>query len=66
MAEVQVGKTTTDFGQTQGLSGRMKTFPCFLSQLDDISKMISHRKIVAFLPSALLKRELKFMLFLPL
>lgn len=37
----------------------MKTFPCFFffSQLDDISKMISHRKIVAFLPSASLNEN---------
>ena len=53
MADVQIGKTTTDFGQIQGLSGRMKTFPGLLSRVDDISKIISHRKIIGFLLSVL-------------
>ena len=52
MVDVQIGKTTSDFGQIQGLSGRMKTFPGFLSQEDDISKQSA---TVGFLLSILLQ-----------
>ena len=47
MGDVEIGKITKDFGQILSLSEGTKT-PCFLSQVDDISNIMSHIKKMAF------------------